>query len=85
VIWALTDPVNPEKLIGNTEWGPVTNDKIDAYNDNALKVSSSISGKCFRDQNFMRAIFLLADPSLFKSTGVGKWKTSSCGKYRRNA
>lgn len=38
VIWALTDPVNPEKLERNTEWNTMTNEKIDAYNDNALKV-----------------------------------------------
>lgn len=40
VIWALTDPVNEEKIMANNEWSPVSNLKVDAYNDNALKVAN---------------------------------------------
>jgi hypothetical protein len=39
VLWALQEPVDPEKL--SDEWTPVTNDRIDIYNERSKKVSIS--------------------------------------------
>ena len=36
VLWALQEPVDPEKL--SDEWTPLTNDRIDLYNDLSRKV-----------------------------------------------